>query len=779
MGTVLDFYNEYNNSSWIGHNIPDEITNRYEIKACLKMNEDKQVYLVTSKTNWKKYVLKALASKCHESLKEEYKLSMELSHPGIVSAVEYIAGTEYNYLIRDYVEGYTVTELVEMTEAGHLQNEELHRITLQLCDILQYLHTQKPPIIHRDIKPDNIIITKQNECKLIDFGISRRYQGKGDSDTFIMGTQFSAPPEQYGFAQTNERSDIYSIGVLMFYMATGSMNIKELKQYQIPGDIRRIIMKCTRFSPKDRYASVKQLKYKLISYPLLYKKRGLLYAGGIAVAVLLIIGLILFIVKRPICERDIKVTSGFDTTQSDPVMDDQSSEPTLQPSLSDRETDTEQAVETGNTDLEAKETTEVAVSDITYTDPEINEASEELPTASDSFKTEPSDENVNTAPTSDIGEEGKASDNVAAQVQEQKNTLLKTEEQSKTPVNLDERIYNFKSPLIEAAVREQLGKSSTDAVKYSDLEQITSLLICGQQRYERWEEHFVYGVNQHMIGARYTEQQLYNINGEITSLEDISYMVNLERLALYNQKISDLSPLKELHYLTYLGLGSNNISELTPITEMKSLNYLDISGNPIMNDELEKLKELPYLWGLDLGATKVTSVYGIKDLKLSYLSLFECKMGDCIGLEEITTLDNLILTGVNNAITNQAIDRVTKLTNLKILKIFGSDRIDLSKLSTLKSLYLLDLCGMWNSSDLKDLSNPALSQLYLDFCQKLDLTGIEYLPCVEQISLRDSVCSDYSPLLGVKTLKRVYCNQEQQKIMKEQLGEVPFEIIAQ
>jgi internalin A len=254
-------------------------------------------------------------------------------------------------------------------------------------------------------------------------------------------------------------------------------------------------------------------------------------------------------------------------------------------------------------------------------------------------------------------------------------------------------------------------------------------------------------------------------------------MVNLEKLALYNQRISDLAPLKDLHYLSYLGLGSNDISEMTAITSIKSLNYLDLSGNPIMNDDLKQLKELSYLWGLDLGATKVTSLYEIKELKLYFLSLFECKVGDCIGLDEITTLDNLILTGVNNAITDRAIDRVSKLTNLKILKIFGSDRIDLSKLSTLKSLYLLDLCGMWNNSNLGDLTNPNLTQLYIVYWQILDLTGIEKLTCIEQIHLRDSKCSDYTLLLSVKTLKTVYCNQEQQKIIKEQLGEVPFEVL--
>ncbi len=803
MGTVLDFCNEYNNSNWVSHDIPNEITKRYEIKACLMMQEDKQVYLVTSKINWKKYLLKALAKNCHENLEEEYKLSMELSHPGIVAGTEYIEGKDYNYLIRDYVEGDTVTGLVEMTEEGHLPKEELLRIMLQLCDILQYLHSQKPPIIHRDIKPDNIIITKQRECKLIDFGISRRYQGKGSSDTFVMGSPYSAPPEQYGFAQTDERSDIYSLGVLMFYMATGSMNMKEQKKYQVPGDIRRIIKKCTRFNPRDRYASVKQLKHKLISYPYLYNKRWLLYAGLPMVVITLVIGLAVHELVGPSSALSVvnkrAMVMDVTETQSDVILKEEAeithpeiSINSLEGTDTPKETEEFSDISGGGADKEMADSKEETTGDnISREESIINIGIGEDTSSYDIAKNETSGGDYVKDDTAGIensdyensaGIQSGVMENSTDSVEEEQPQNLAGENQGANALGADiqeQGAYEFKSPLIEAAVRQQLGRDRTKAVTYEDMKQITSLLICGQQPYSGWEEHFVYGVNQHMIGAQYTEQQLFKRNGEITSLEDISYMVNLEKLALYNQKIKDLTPLKELHYLSYLGLGSNEISELAPIIELKSLNYLDISGNPIQNNEIEQLKELPYLWGLDLGATKVTNIYGIKDIKLSFLSLFECKVGDCNGLEKMTTLENLILTGVNNAITHQAIDRITKLTNLKILKIFGSDSIDLSKLSTLEDLYLLDLCGMWNRMDLIALKNPALSQLYIDACKMLDLTGIEDLPYVEQISLRDSVCTDYSPLLGVTNLKRVFCSQEQRSIILGQLGKVPFEIIVQ
>ena len=687
MGAVLDFYQEYQSGELERYHLPDAITTRYDLKACLKMTEDKQVYLVTSKTNWKKYILKAVACQCPENLEEEYKLHQSLSHPGMIGVQEYIKGSNYNYLIRDYIEGFTITEMVEMTEEGHLKEDEILNIMFQLCDILQYLHSQTPPIIHRDIKPDNIIITKQKECKLIDFGISRRYHNTMERDTVIMGTQFSAPPEQYGFAQTNHRSDIYSIGILMYYMATGNLNIHDLKQYHLPKRIKRIITKCTRFSPEKRYASVKHLR-KQLEYASNNKKPAYFRIAGVA-ALLIVVGGAILLGQNP---RDI---------------------------------------DTSDRKLEEVPVSEHNTEDIT---------------------------NTSKAAAVDQGTTVTATPSVAFQ---------------------EDDPYEFQSSLIEKAVRDQLGLSSKDPVTYGDLKQITSLFLCGEQSYRNWDEHFVYGVNQYMSGSDYNETGLFKNNGGITTLEDISYMINLEQLALYNQKISDLTPLAKLPYLAKLGVGSNNISNLEPVLSMECLGYLDISANPVMNDEITKLSALKNLWGLDLGATKVTSIYGIKNMPLSYLSLFECKMGDCVGLEEMTGLDNLIITGVKNAITENAIDRISKLTKLQILKIFGSGEFDLSKLSTLKSLYLLDLCGMWADTDLSRLNNPSVEQLYIDVWQHLNLTGAENFPNVTVLSLRNSVCNDYTPLLKMKNLQTVYCTQKQAKSIREQLGNLSFEIVEQ
>ena len=94
------------------------------------------------------------------------------------------------------------------------------RLCAKLAEILIYLHSRTPPVIHRDIKPENVIITEEKEPVLIDFDIARTFKTAEETDTVFFGTKGYAPPEQYGFAQTDCRSDIYAFGVLLRFLLT-------------------------------------------------------------------------------------------------------------------------------------------------------------------------------------------------------------------------------------------------------------------------------------------------------------------------------------------------------------------------------------------------------------------------------------------------------------------------------------------------------------------------------------------------------------------------------
>lgn len=135
---------------------------------------------------------------------------------------------------------------------------------LQLCDILSYLHSQSPPVIHRDLKPQNIILTDDGKVKLIDFGISRVYDAQAKKDTVFYGTQEFAPPEQYGFSQTDQRTDLFSLGVVMGYILTGQTDLDAAAAAIKNKRLSRIYRKCTDFSPRGRYASAGELKSALL-----------------------------------------------------------------------------------------------------------------------------------------------------------------------------------------------------------------------------------------------------------------------------------------------------------------------------------------------------------------------------------------------------------------------------------------------------------------------------------------------------------------------------------
>ncbi len=161
-------------------------------------------------------------------------------------------------ILEEYIEGQTLEEILQ--EKGSVAEPVAVIYAMQLCDTLDILH--RAGLVHRDIKPDNIIISPQNCLYLIDFDIARiRKEGK-TSDTEFLGTQGYAAPEQFGFRQTNEQTDIYAAGVLLNKLLTG----KTPQEFLVEGRLRGIIRRCTEMDARRRYPSAKALKRALRPY---------------------------------------------------------------------------------------------------------------------------------------------------------------------------------------------------------------------------------------------------------------------------------------------------------------------------------------------------------------------------------------------------------------------------------------------------------------------------------------------------------------------------------
>lgn len=157
------------------------------------------------------------------------------------------------YLIEEYVQGKSLSAYMEAK--GTFSLAEAKQIMLQICDAVCELHTRLQPIIHKDLTPGNIMITDYGCAKIVDFNTARYYDKKAGTDTIVIGTKEFAAPEQYGFQQTDVRTDIYTLGVLFHYMLTGDVPSK--KAYK--GSAEYIIRKCTRFEPSKRYQNIRKL----------------------------------------------------------------------------------------------------------------------------------------------------------------------------------------------------------------------------------------------------------------------------------------------------------------------------------------------------------------------------------------------------------------------------------------------------------------------------------------------------------------------------------------
>jgi WD40 repeat protein len=160
-----------------------------------------------------------------EAFKREALLLADLRHQNLPGIYEQFTDTGRSYLVMEFIEGQTLEDILSklrgQTPPQMLPIEKVLAIGIQLCEVLDYLHTRQPPIIFRDLKPANVMLTSSEHVYLIDFGIARHFKQGQTKDTAALGSSGYAPPEQYGKAQTTARADIYSLGATLHQLLTG------------------------------------------------------------------------------------------------------------------------------------------------------------------------------------------------------------------------------------------------------------------------------------------------------------------------------------------------------------------------------------------------------------------------------------------------------------------------------------------------------------------------------------------------------------------------------
>lgn len=197
------------------------------------------------------------------SLLAEANMVKKLDHPALPRIVDIIDNGVTIYIIMDFIEGESLDKVLE--EYGAQPEEKVISWAMQICDVLSYLHSQKPPIIYRDMKPANLMLKPNGNISIIDFGIAREYKEQNLADTTVLGTKGYAPPEQYS-GQTDARSDIFALGMTMHHLLTGvdprsGEAYVPVRQWnpELSEGIEFIINKCVEPVAENRYQNCTEL----------------------------------------------------------------------------------------------------------------------------------------------------------------------------------------------------------------------------------------------------------------------------------------------------------------------------------------------------------------------------------------------------------------------------------------------------------------------------------------------------------------------------------------
>lgn len=620
--------------------LPEDMQEHWTVYECLKESEDSSTFLVKETATGILCVLKWGRNRQTEFLRNEMEIMKKMADrklSGIPKAYRIFEENGEVYLVREYIEGMSLAQMV--LQKGGISEAEICRISRKICQTAEQFQNPDEPMIHRDIKPENIVVTPGSEVVFIDFGTMRSYKKDGSRDTFVVGTRGTAAPEQYGYTQTDQRTDVYAIGQTMLYMVSESYEMNQLSECAVSRRMKKIIEKACSFEPDKRYGDAAQLrraveKCQANNRKKVYKKAGAVF-GLIAAGYILAI----------------------------------------------------------------------------------------------------------FSPDGTVIE----------------NKRIETAEQSVAEEQIQAEI-TFREELIEEAVRKELGLSKTDKITASMLENVRKLRIVGKEILD--DEDTFWGEGRHVDGK---DSSFGSVRGNITDLSDLAQMVNLEELALCNQKIEDISGLKELP-LKKLYLSKNMITDFSVLLNLIDLDTLCIMENPAEN--LSVIGECTGILRLNIQGMNLTDIDFLKNLSLDYLDMSNMEVENNIfePLTEMKKLDTLCMCDVNEA----AAETLSQMSTLKALFMWGDSTI-LENLKPLKGMTQLETLAFTTQiSSLEGIEQfPSLNFLSVSFSLVKDLSPVTGAKNLQVIDISNADIKNFEPLFGHSGLTEVHCTEEQkEEIMK-------------
>jgi serine/threonine protein kinase len=217
-----------------------------------------------------------------DSFVQEAELLMGLRHKGLPRVSGHFSEGSRHYLVMEYIEGKTLEQRQTAAGGKALPERDVLAWADQICDVLTYLHSRRPPIIFRDLKPANIMVTASGRIKLIDFGIARVFVPGRTRDTQVLGTPGFAPPEQYGKAQTDPRADVYALGCTLYQLLSGydpastpfALPPLNSRNPSISPYVQVAIERATKLDRESRFRSVAEFQRMLLHPEGMYFRTG-------------------------------------------------------------------------------------------------------------------------------------------------------------------------------------------------------------------------------------------------------------------------------------------------------------------------------------------------------------------------------------------------------------------------------------------------------------------------------------------------------------------------
>jgi serine/threonine protein kinase len=263
--------------------INKELNSRYVITKLIADGGMSEVYHARDKILNREVAIKKLKVAMYTNpakIKKEVEFMLSLNHPNIVKIFDFFDESGDVYIVMEYVEGKTLKEIVNFSGKLNVNNAILY--VQQICSALNYAHVQN--IIHRDIKPQNIMVDNNGQVKIIDFGIAKSKLSEETATKSFFGSLYFVSPEQISGQKISEKTDIYSTGILLFYLLSGKFPFTGEKEYDValkhiekpisriteivsdvPQSVENIIIKATYKNPNNRYETIGLMEQDLDS----------------------------------------------------------------------------------------------------------------------------------------------------------------------------------------------------------------------------------------------------------------------------------------------------------------------------------------------------------------------------------------------------------------------------------------------------------------------------------------------------------------------------------